>query len=158
MADYSLPDEPRPGALAHLTVQPIWPLFAMMFAGSGVSWIWFVFNGIAMGSPTRKREVGLAALGFAGAFGILLILGVTVREEWVSDRALIYLREFRLFWKLGISYWLYTVQARTFGIYEYFGGPVRNGMIGVVAAYFVWRRLVLPWLDSTAPWLLMILD
>ena len=36
-----------------------------------------------------------------------------------------------------MSYWLYTLQNRSFGLYRYFGGPVRNGALIIFAALFL---------------------
>ena len=69
---YHLADEPRPGGLAHLAVQPFWPLLAMMLAGSWLALPWFVVNALAVGSPTRGKEIGLAVLAFAGSLGLVL--------------------------------------------------------------------------------------
>jgi hypothetical protein len=35
--------------------------------------------------------------------------------------------------KLGTYYWLQTLQCRSFGLHEYYGGQVRNGMMVAIA-------------------------
>ena len=41
---YRIADEPRPGAMEHLAVDPLWPFLAIMFGGAWLSWPWFVFK------------------------------------------------------------------------------------------------------------------
>ena len=138
MPGYRIADEPAPSGLSHLAVNPIWPLFAIMFGGAWLSWPWFVLNAWAMGSPTRLREAGLAALGFAGnvvvTIAFLVIYGMQLLPEWTAPYLLILFSG----WKLGISYWLFVRQGRTFGLFEYYGGKARNGL-PVVAVGFILR-------------------
>ena len=146
---YHIPDEPRPGGLAHVTVNPFWPLLCVMFVGAGMSWTWFALNGIAMGSPTRKRELALAVGGLFG--NLVLLIGVWGNYDRLGiDGELIlpYLLLVVLVWKLGVSYVLYMMQAGSFGIYEYYGGNVQNGWIGLILAYFAWNMLLVPALKN----------
>jgi hypothetical protein len=128
---YQILDDPRPSGLAHLAVNPLWPLLAVMFGGTWLSWPWFALNGFAVGSPTRRRELALAAGGFAGslalALGVLVLVGAGVVRGVGISYALIALTV----WKLGVTYALHTLQVRSFHLYEYYGGATRNG-IGVV--------------------------
>ena len=155
---YHIPDEPRPGGLAHITVNPFWPLLCVMFVGAGMSWTWFVLNGFAMGSPTRKRELGIAVGGLMAEFVLLLgVLGMHDRLGIDGDLALPYMFLGVLVWKLGVSYWLYMLQADSFGIYEYYGGNVQNGWIGLILAYLAWNMLLVPALKS-APFIALVLS
>lgn len=135
---YRLPDEPRPGALAHLAVHPTWPLFGLMFGGAWLSWPWFVLNGFAVGSPTRRRELLVVLLGLAGTAllvaGVMFAGGSHVIE---TRRAIRWAMLVPTGWKLAITYALYILQARTFEIHEHYGGVVRNGILVVVASTFV---------------------
>src|SRR5688572_25304843 len=115
---YSIADEPAPGRLAQYAVDPMWPLFGMMFGGAWFGWAWAVFNGYAVGSPTRVKESIVAAVGVG------TLQGSGVRYALIAVAV----------WKVGVSYVLYFIQNRTFEIYEYYGGVVRNGVIGVVVA------------------------
>ena len=142
---YHIPDEPRPGGLAHMTVNPFWPLLCVMFGGAGLSWTWFMLNGIAMGSPTRKRELGIAVGGLLG--NLVLLLGVSGTYERLGvggELALPYLLLVVVVWKVGVSYVLYMLQAGSFGIYEYYGGAVQNGWFGLILAVVAWRMLLAP--------------
>lgn len=138
---YRIEDEPRPGALGHLVVHPVWPLFAVMFGGAVLSWPWFVLNGVAVGSPTRRTEVLWAAGGFAGSFAIALGLFSLAAAEVLSGLGLRYALVGVTVWKLLVSYWIFTVQGRSFHLHEHFGGQVKSGMIVVVAGYFLLRKL-----------------
>ena len=60
---YHIPDEPRPGGLVRWAVNPVWPFIAVMLGGAWLSWGWFLFNGAAIGSPSRARERLLVAVG-----------------------------------------------------------------------------------------------
>jgi hypothetical protein len=142
---YHIPDEPRPGGLAHVTVNPFWPMLCVMFVGAGLSWSWFVLNGIAMGSPTRKRELAIAIGGLVG--NAVLLIGVFATHDrlgFPGEVTLPYLLLVVVVWKLGVSYVLYMLQAGSFGIYEYYGGTVQNGWIGLILAYFAWNMLLAP--------------
>lgn len=140
--EYILIDEPRPGALSQAVVNPVWPLLAVMFAGGGVSWIWSIVNTIGMGSPTKRREIALAVGGFAGALGISLLVMYLVGAKVLPKEAFKYGLLALTVWKLAISYWIYFVQSRTFGVYEYYSGPVRNGLMILIIAYAVTRPLL----------------
>jgi hypothetical protein len=145
---YRIADEPRPGTLSRFAVQPFWPLLAVMFGGPWLSWPWFVFNGFAIGSPTRNRELTLAVVGFAGNVVVSLLVGLLVVRELVPDSARPYLFLVGVVWKLGVSYRLFSLQARTFGLYVYYGGAVQSGAIVLVAGYFLGRSLLPRVLDA----------
>jgi len=141
---YRIGDEPLPGPLQHLAVNPVWPLLAVMFGGVWLSWPWFVLNGFAIGSPTRRRELGLALLGLAVCIALVAVVVYLVGRdliEWADAR---YLLVGVTAWKLAVCYWLYTLQSRCYGLYEYFGGKVRSGLYVVLAALFLAPALMRP--------------
>jgi hypothetical protein len=136
-ARYHIPDEPLPTDLARFAVNPQWPMFAQMLAGSWLAIPWFVFNGLALGSPTRNREMLLAALSIAGVgalvFGldyaqqIRLLDGVWLRIAALSIIVL----------KIGVAYALYFSQARVFEIWRYYGGMPKSGLaVVLLGSYF----------------------
>lgn len=140
---YRLADEPRPSPLSHLVVQPFWPLVGFMFGGFWLAIPWYVFNGVAVGSPRLGREIGLAVLGVAGSFGLtwaLLHADATDLIDSSLDARLGLL--VLLAWKLATCYALYVQQAKSFAIYEYYGGIVRNGMLVAAAAWFLGPKLI----------------
>jgi len=135
---YRIGDEPLPGPLQRLAVNPVWPLLTVMFGGSGLSWAWFVLNGFALGSPTRRREAALAAAGLAGSVLLVALLGQLAGSEVLSPANLRYALVGVTVWKLAVTYRLYLLQVRCFGLYEYFGGKVANGAIVVIAAVLLY--------------------
>lgn len=133
---YRIEDEPLPGAWAHLAVRPLWPLFAVMFAGVWLAWPWFVFNGWVVGSPTRRKELAWAVGGAVGLVGLALGLALLGETGVLPSRVWPYARVLLILWKLGVTYALYFLQSRTFQLYEHYGGPVKSGLMLVALGYF----------------------
>lgn len=106
---YHVVDEPMPGRLAESVVSPSWCLFAVMFGGTWLSWPWFVWNGFALGSPTRRREAVWAAAGFVGAVAYLFVLGFLLDEGLLPDAAAPYGLLLLSTWKVTVSYLLYKI-------------------------------------------------
>jgi hypothetical protein len=136
-ARYHIADEPRPGRLQTMAVNPFWPLLGLMLGGPWLAWPWFALNGFAVGSPTRRRElaiVALAVLGSAALVGGLIAAsaGLALTGVWVKF-GLLALTIF----KLGMGYVLFTTQSRSFGLYAYYGGPVQNGVAGILLGIFL---------------------
>lgn len=135
---YIISDEPQQSRFGHLVVRPSGILFAAMFCGTWLALPWFAFNGYAMGSPTRRKELALCAL----TLGVTVVLATIFVVLW--DRDIIEsstgVRLFALVvttWKLGMLYAIETVQSRTFGVYEYYGGRVRQTRAVLSIGYFV---------------------
>jgi hypothetical protein len=134
---YKIADEPSPGALANLAVNPMWPFIAIMFGGAWLSWSWFVFNGIAVGSPTKRRE-WLWVIGGLGVSGVLVaVFSLMISKGLIVEPHIKYVMLLLVAWKLGVTYVLYSLQGHSIEIYEYYGGELRNGIYVVVAALFV---------------------
>ena len=125
--------------LAQLAVRPLWPLLGVMFGGVWLSWPWFVFNGFAVGSPTRWRETGIVLFGFAGAALSVVGLGYLVGAGILPRGGIPYALLVVVVFKLAVSYWLHALQERTFGVYEYYGGLSKSGLPVVIVAYLVAR-------------------
>ncbi|HSK05428.1 MAG TPA: hypothetical protein VK932_29465 [Kofleriaceae bacterium] len=140
---YSIADEPIESSRRHLVVDPSAPLLAEMVCGSWLSLPWFAFNAIAMGSPTRRKEIALCVLTLA----VTTVLGATVlalREIGVIESRTVL--RFAILgivtWKLAMAYAIHTLQARTFHVYEYYGGPVRSAS-AVISTGWLLRDVVL---------------
>jgi hypothetical protein len=60
---YRIIDEPAPSALSRLAVNPFWIVLVGMLLSrwQALALLWFVFNGFALNSPTKLREIGWAA-------------------------------------------------------------------------------------------------
>ncbi|HKY93146.1 MAG TPA: hypothetical protein VJM11_18995 [Nevskiaceae bacterium] len=143
VARYRIEDEPRPGAMAQLAVNPLWPLLSVMLGGFLIGVTWFVINGIAVGSPTRNREIVAAVAGLAGALAIAVTLALAVGAGWLPGAAAQYALLPLLLWKLGTAYLLYEWQSRTIQIHEHYGGVLRNGLPLVIVAALVRKPLLL---------------
>ena len=140
---YSIVDEPKPGGRTHVVVNPFWPLLAVMLGGTWFGWAWFVLNGVALGSATRRREIALVVGGLIGAWAIVIVLfgglgAADVRDEKAVRLALLVVT----LWKLAISYMLYMYQSRSFAIYEYYDGLVRNGLPFAFLGLLVGHRVL----------------
>jgi hypothetical protein len=134
---YKISDEPTPGYLSSYAVNPIWPFVAIMFSGVWLSWSWFLFNSIAVGSPTKRIEWLLIGGGLIGCASIVFGLLMVVQNGWVPESYLKYLMLILVVWKLGVTYALYYLQNHTIELYEFFGGTVRNGLFVVIGSIFV---------------------
>ena len=138
---YRIPDEPRPGGLAHLTVDPIWPFFALMLCGPWLAIPWFLLNGLALGTPTQRREWLALAGMIAGSLAVVLLIsaltnagflqGVSLRLSLLSIIAL----------KLGLGMAVTVMQARSFELWSYYGGNARNGLVVLVVGFLANRAL-----------------
>lgn len=147
-ARYTIPDEPLPGAMERWVVDPMWPLFAQMLGGSWLALPWFVFNGIALGSPDRRREWVLAAVSLLGSAALLAGLVMIDRQVGMSELAARLSLLSLLALKLGVAYALYLSQARAFELWRHFGGVPRNGALPAIGAMFVEIALfatLVPW-------------
>src|ERR1043165_9187860 len=104
---YQIADQPLDTSLRDYVVRPSAPLLAAMLCGAWLAWPWFAFNAIAMGSPTRRREIALCVAAFAGT-AVLAAIVVALFEAGLLPRgaplrlALLAIVSF----KLGISYYL----------------------------------------------------
>lgn len=141
---YRIADEPAPGALAHLAVSPLWPFVAVMFGGAWLSWGWFVVNGIAVGSPTRRREWCWVGAGLIGSALLVFALYQAAGHELLAENQLRYAMLLLVVWKLGVTYMLYHLQGHTIELYEYYGGRLRNGVVVVIVAAVAGPALLAP--------------
>lgn len=135
---YQIADEPVETSLRAYVVRPSVPLLAIMVGGAWLSWPWFAFNAIAMGSPTKCKEIALCVAAFLGT-GVLGALVIALARAGIIPSgaplrlALLAIVTF----KLTITYYIAMVQERTFHVYEYYGGPVRAGGGILAAAYWL---------------------
>lgn len=154
-ARYVIPDEPSPSKLEHLVVDPMWPFFGLMLGGLWLALPWYVLNGIALGSPTRRREWLALATAALGSL-LLLVLIVQAREAgWIAGvQVKLAVLSITLL-KLGMGFAVYHLQSRSFQLWTHFGGVPRNGILLAVAGIFIE-----PWLFRLldSGWLMMVLD
>jgi hypothetical protein len=128
---YRIADEPVPGRWAAWVVNPVFPLMAGMLGGFLPGLAWFLVNGAGMGSATRRQEWAVAA----GALALLVAGSVALLFVVPDDtpRALVKLHLLGLqLTKLTALYVIQSLQARSFALHQYFDGPVKNGIPGLV--------------------------
>lgn len=135
---YTIADEPHESSLSAYACKPDAPLLAMMMCGSWLAWPWFIFNAIALGSPTKRKEIGLCLLAIGGTFAlgwvVLELLGAGIITIGAPFKLCVLAISA---WKLAIAYWVSTIQARTFHVYEYYGGTVRSSAAVISVGYYL---------------------
>lgn len=152
---YQIADQPVDSSLRDHVVRPSAPLLAVMLCGTWLAWPWFAFNAIAMGSPTRRKEVALCAAAFAGTAVLGALLLALVDAGLLPKGAPLRLAMLAIVaFKLAISYYITLVQDRTFHVYEYYGGPVRNASRLISLGWLV-RGLVLGLSDNPL-WVIIV--
>ncbi|HEU0034820.1 MAG TPA: hypothetical protein VFQ53_29550 [Kofleriaceae bacterium] len=153
---YVVADEPIETSWRNYVCHPGAPLLAEMLCGSWLALPWFAFNAIAMGSPTRKKELALCVAGFV-VTGVLAAIVIALRDADIIESSTV----MRLCilgivtWKLAIAYIIQTIQARTFHVYEYYGGTVRTGN-AIIATGFLLRDYVLA-LSDDPRWIIIVM-
>jgi hypothetical protein len=152
---YQIADEPIETSLRAYVVRPSVPLLAIMVGGAWLSWPWFAFNAIAMGSPTRRKEIALCAAAFVGtgllgALVIALIDAGVIPEGMPLRLAVLAIVTF----KLTITYYISMVQERTFHVYEYYGGTVRAAGKILTAGYLLHGLVV--GLSDNPLWIIIV--
>jgi hypothetical protein len=136
-------------------VQPTAPLLATMLCGAWLAWPWFAFNSIAMGSPTRRKELVLCGVAVAGTAVLAAIAIALMRAGVITSRTELRLALLGIAtWKLSMAYYVCIVQSRTFHVYEYYGGTVRSSMAVLFAGF--WIRPFIVDLTDDPFWLIII--
>lgn len=148
---YHIEDEPRPSSFSSYTVQPMWPLLGMMLGGCWLGWPWFVFNSLAVGSPSAKRELRMVGAAFAVTVAFTAVIFWLDRQQLitkvVAELAWVALAG----WKLTCGYRLQTIQTRSVELHQYFGGAIRNGSLLAMASFML-RSSVLAQLPPFWVW------
>jgi hypothetical protein len=137
MSEYQVADEPAPSTLARYAVNPLFPMFAFMFAGVWFAWPWFAFNSFAVGSPTRRAELAWLAAGLVvpPVVGSLLVAVLPAAADAYIDLLVVVL-------KLVVVYAVFLLQSRTIEIYEYYGGKLVNGIWPMLIALYLGHRVL----------------
>ena len=152
---YAISDEATPGRLSRFAVHPQWPLLASMLCGAWLAWPWFVFNGVALGTPTRRREAITVGIGLGVTAALAWLLLFLIEREVLESVLTIRLALLVFFGvKLAISYATVLLQMRTFATFEYYGGEVRSG-VPVIVAGIALRPIVLA-LSESILWKLIV--
>lgn len=140
-ARYLIADEPQPSALQQWVVDPMWPFFALMLGGLWLALPWSVFNGIALGSPTRRREWLALAVALLGSVLLLVLIVQAVEAHWLAGVWLQLAMLSLTALKLGMGFVVYQQQSRSFELWRHFGGVPRNALLIVIASIFFERWL-----------------
>lgn len=137
---YRLPDEPRPTGLAHVAVDPMWPLLTLMLAGNGLGLLWFAINARALGSPTAMKEWTYIAVSLVGSVALAFALAWGQQQALLSPDAMPYAELSIALLHLGIGYALYLSQSRCAELVQHYGGALRNGLPAFLIVAIVARR------------------
>jgi len=83
---YSIIDEPRPSRLRRFAANPFWVILSGMVLVQlqPLSLLWFGFNGIALGSPTRRRELVWIVAGLLVVAGFEALLSPRLAPALLS--------------------------------------------------------------------------
>jgi hypothetical protein len=134
---YAIPDEPRPGALKEAVVNPIWPLFAQMLAGSWLAIPWFLLNGEFLGNSMRRRELACALASVLGTVLLAWAIGYASKAGLLDHTGVRLALLLIVALKMSMAYALYVMQAQTFEIWQHFGGKEKAGwMLVLLGTYF----------------------
>jgi hypothetical protein len=147
---YRIVDAQSPSRVGHLAVNPNFPLMALMLGGSFAGWAWFVFNAIALGSYTRRREIAVCTAATVGVPAAGLGLGYAMLLGWLgsdASRAFPYCQLALTTLKLSAGYFVATWQMRAAALREHYESPLRNGFF-VLAAVTVLRFVLEPHLAT----------
>jgi hypothetical protein len=124
----------------------------MMLGGSWLGLPWFLFNGAAIGSPNKKREVATVIATLATVLTLAIGASMLVSGGVLPSRAMRYLYVFLAAVKLTGGYWLYRLQEEPFRIHARFGGRARQGAVVALGSAFL-RSAVVGFAFSISPWL-----
>lgn len=154
-ASYRIVDEPEPGQLARWSVDPLWPMLALMLGGTLIGWLWFAFNAFALGSATRWRELALvgASVAVTGAVALGILFGVGAGVLDVRQAA--YLAIALPVAKLGFGYAVHLRQTASCELFRYFGGTLRSGWPVLIASFLFGRRLLAQIESPVLRWVLL---
>ncbi|MEZ4400840.1 MAG: hypothetical protein R3B06_12520 [Kofleriaceae bacterium] len=145
---YVVADEPGPSGLRGLVVSPSVPLLAAMLCGGWLTWPWFIVNALALAGPTRRKEIVLALAAIAGTVVLALVALALVDAGVIATDTTARLAVLVLTgWKLGMAYTVSALQGRTFHLYRYYHGVVRNPRAVLIAGLLL-RPVVMDLFDD----------
>ncbi|NNG00246.1 MAG: hypothetical protein HKM93_12750 [Desulfobacteraceae bacterium] len=141
MSAYHLIDEPSPGRMARIIVNPLWPLLSYMLGSAVFSWLWYGLNSQALGSSERKKEFALILGGMVVLCAYTLVMHSFHGSREVSEATLSYIRLVFMLISLPISYLLYVLQIPGYEIYIQAGGAQKSGVVGLILAFIFGAHL-----------------
>ena len=126
-SSYRIIDEPAPARGPWIAVNPFWPLLALVLTGVLPGVLWFLYNGRALGSATRRRELAVGAVGILGSLACAAALQ-SLRPS-IPAGIFPYIGLLLIGWKVSIGYLLHIDQTRSLELYTYFGGRLGKGVL-----------------------------
>lgn len=154
---YRIVDEPRPGALARVVVNPFWPMLALMLGGTWLAAPWFALNAVALGSATKRREVLLALALPLGSFALFVVLALATTGLGLPKSVGPYLFLALVVFKLAVGYVIQLTQSPSFELFETFGGRPANGLLVVIVGAIVRTWLLKAIERAVGPVLVLVL-
>ncbi|HVJ20290.1 MAG TPA: hypothetical protein VM686_32970 [Polyangiaceae bacterium] len=139
---YRIVDEPGRSALEQAIVDPKWPFFASMFAGAWLAFPWFVINAFALGGARRYGDLLISGLLLAVNAALIVGTSALLSRMVLTEQSYPYVLLVPVAVRLVAFYVLYLRQAKTFELFEYFGGTPRNGLLLVIAGSFLRGRVL----------------
>src|SRR5579863_5180668 len=119
---YQIADEPTPpDSFKSLVCRPSAPLLAAMVCGAWLAWPWFAFNAIAIGSPTKRKELLACAAGAFGSAALGVLIFILIKLGVIESRVTLEIALLGVTtWKLGVAQYVCKLQSRTFEVYTYY--------------------------------------
>jgi hypothetical protein len=139
---YRIIDEPEPSGLEQVIVNPIWPFFAAIFAGSWLAFPWFVLNAFALGGRRRFTDLGIALGGMLLNAGVLWVIAGLLTSMTMDERSYAYVQLVPMGVRLVVLYILFQRQEQAFELFRHFGGQPKNGIFIVIAGSFLRARVL----------------
>lgn len=137
---YTLPDDPRPSALARRASDSRWPMLTLMLAGPIPGFVWLSLNAHALGCSDAWRQTVLAAATAVAlklaAIAVLLGYADGALTPFFGDWTRLGVRLTLLALvavQLAVALWMGMRQARAEQLRGLYGPPLGNGA-GVFAA------------------------
>lgn len=136
---YRIADEPVPvTTFKDLAVAPNALMIAAMVCGAWLAWPWLAFNALALGSPTRRREIAWCGIGLAGTIVLAVLVFALVHAGVIESRVALEVALLAVTgWKLGVAYVVVAMQQRAFQVYSSLGGTAKNARPVISAGWFV---------------------
>lgn len=118
-ARYQIIDEPRPGLLDRIAMNPMLPFFAAMLL-----WPWgflaFVVNSLALNGPSKWLEIAMAIAAVALGVGLGVAGAYAIVHGYLPPETGPYLRVLIIAASMLLGYRVYISQAETYELRAYF--------------------------------------
>ena len=132
---YRIIDEPGPRRGSLIAVNPFWPLLFLVLTGILPGVLWFLYNGMALRSATRRRQLIVGGLGVLGS--LALAAGLQGLRPSIPAEVFPYLGLLLVAWKVTVGYLLYLDQGHSLELFEYFGGQLGRGILRLLLVIVV---------------------